>query len=168
MVAAKTHIRRALFCLLVFFFLISLQRQSEGGVPPEEPPALINVRKGFVRWVVDGDTIMLKGGEKVRYVGVDTPEKGEPFYKEARRRNIELVKGAEITIVVCAEEPRDKYGRTLAWVWAGVVSVNEVLLKEGLAKTLVIPPCGLKKKKDYAKLESEAMSKRIGIWGLKR
>ncbi len=123
---------------------------------------------GFVRWVVDGDTVILEGGETVRYVGIDTPEKGEPFYKEARRRNIELVKGKAITLVVCAEDPKDKYGRTLGWVWVGAVSVNEVLLKEGLARTLVIPPCGLRKKKDYARFESEAKGKRAGIWGVKR
>lgn len=174
MVGAKAHIYSAIFCLfVVLLFLISFQLRSEGGEHPEDVVPLLstgNVRKGFVRWVVDGDTVILKGGEHVRYVGVDTPEKGEPFYNEAKRRNAELINraGAELTLIVCAEEPRDKYGRTLAWVWAGAVPVNEVLLKEGLAKTLMIPPCGLKKKKDYTKFESEAKGRRIGIWGLKR
>ncbi|MBI5969867.1 MAG: thermonuclease family protein [Deltaproteobacteria bacterium] len=165
MVAAKAHTCRVFFSLLVFFLLISLQRHSVG---EDSLSASGNVRKGFVRWVVDGDTIVLGNNEHVRYVGMDTPERGEPFYKEARRRNIELVKGKTITLVVCAEQPKDKYGRTLGWVWADAVPVNEVLLKEGLAKTLMIPPCGLKKKKDYARLESEAKSRRIGIWSLRR
>lgn len=126
------------------------------------------IRHEFVRRVVDGDTVVLGSGEKVRYVGVNAPEKGEPFYAAARRRNAGLVKGRAVKLVVCAEEPKDKYGRTLGWVYSGDESVNTVLLREGLARTLVIPPCGLKKRQEYAKAEGTARVMRVGIWSLDR
>ncbi|MBI5887723.1 MAG: thermonuclease family protein [Deltaproteobacteria bacterium] len=117
---------------------------------------------------VDGDTIKLRGGEKVRYLGIDSPEKGEPFYEEAKRRNSGLVKGKKVRLVVCGEEPRDKYGRTLAWVYTGEsLLINSALLREGLGKLMIIPPCGLEKEKEFRQIEKEAHAERRGIWGLK-
>ena len=118
-----------------------------------------------VKKVVDGDTIVLSSGEKVRYAGIDTPEYGEPFFFEAKRRNSALLKSGDVTVRVCLEDPRDKYGRLLGWVYSGSIDVSEVLLREGLARVLVIPPCGLKKVERYRALEHEARIDRTGIWG---
>ncbi|MBI5235037.1 MAG: thermonuclease family protein [Deltaproteobacteria bacterium] len=120
-----------------------------------------------VRRIVDGDTIILQTGEHVRYVGIDTPERGEPFYGMAKRRNRELVSGVSITLEICASERTDKYGRLLADVLVSNVSVNETLVKEGLAKALIIPPCGLKVADRYKALEAEARKKRLGMWAVK-
>ena len=120
----------------------------------------------FVEGVIDGDTIRLTGGEVVRYIGIDTPEVGEPFYEEARARNMELVGGGRVRVEVCAEEPRDRYGRTLAWVYTDGVFVNGRLLAEGLGETLFIPPCGLVKEELMKRLEGEAREKGLGLWGL--
>ena len=117
-----------------------------------------------VQYVYDGDTIKLSDGLVVRYIGIDTPEKGRAFYERARRRNIELVGGKSVRIVVCRDEPRDVYGRTLGWVWVDGVLVNGVLLKEGLAKSLIIPPCGLERVEELKALESEAKKAGLGIW----
>lgn len=119
----------------------------------------------LVREVIDGDTIILDNGETVRYVGVDTPEINKPMYLEAKARNASLVYGALVRVIVCGMEERDKYGRVLAWVTANGVSVNETLIKEGLARTLTIPPCGLVKAKEYRALEREAKTRQLGIWG---
>lgn len=116
--------------------------------------------------VIDGDTVVLKNGDHVRYLGIDTPEKDEPFYTEARLRNKELVIGKEVKLFICKEEPRDKYGRVLAWVYSNGTFVNRTLLKEGLAKALIIPPCGLERKQEFLKIESETRAKGIGIWNL--
>ncbi len=117
-----------------------------------------------VKRVIDGDTIILTSGEKVRYAGIDAPEMDEPFYKEARERNKTLVEGREVSLRICTEQPRDRHGRVLAWVYVDGVSVNEVLLREGLARVFTLPPCGLKNIKEYRRLEGLAREKSLGIW----
>jgi len=117
-----------------------------------------------VRRVVDGDTVVIEGGEKVRYVGIDTPERGEPFYGEAKKRNISLVAGRQVRLVVCDAEPRDKYGRLLAFVYAADVFVNRTLVEEGLARRLIIPPCGLPVAREFRRLEQNAREKGLGLW----
>ncbi|MBI5598924.1 MAG: thermonuclease family protein [Deltaproteobacteria bacterium] len=152
-----------LFLILIFPVLTGagFSLTAAARSPGRHPEAVI------VRWVIDGDTIVLPDGEKVRYAGIDAPEVGEPFYKEAKRRNIALVRDREVNVVACDERPRDKYGRLLAWVYVDGVDVSGVLLKEGLARVLTIPPCGLKKVREYRALESVAMAGKMGIWGAK-
>ncbi len=66
----------------------------------------------LVEKVIDGDTIEIDGGERVRYIGVDSPELGEPLYEEARDFQKKVVLGSYVRIEACKEEPRDGYGRT--------------------------------------------------------
>jgi len=117
-----------------------------------------------VSHVVDGDTIVLNNAVTVRYIGVDTPETGEPFYNEAKNFNASLVLGVKVSIDVCEEEHLDKYGRTLAYVYVDNVCVNDELLKKGLARALSIPPCGIKKYNEYVKLEAQARAQGAGLW----
>ena len=76
--------------------------------------------------VIDGDTIELDGGEKVRYIGIDTPETKHPrkpvqwMGKEATAANQVLVEGRKVQLEYDVER-KDKYGRMLAYVWAGDV-----------------------------------------------
>ncbi len=115
--------------------------------------------------VVDGDTIWTEGGEQVRYIGIDTPETGESFYKEARLKNLELVGvGGVVEAVVCKDEPRDRYGRLLAWIYVDGVDVAGEILKAGLARRLMIPPCGRLKAGKYRAIERDARSRGVGIW----
>lgn len=141
--------------LLVFFMILStvpcVSEASE--------------KDTFVKYVIDGDTITVPGRESVRYIGIDTPERGEPFYGEARKRNSSLVKGKKVTLVFCDKERRDKYGRLLAWVYADGVFVNEVLLREGLARRLPIPPCGTMFVTKFKAAEDSARAEGLGIWG---
>ncbi|MDH4226937.1 MAG: thermonuclease family protein [Deltaproteobacteria bacterium] len=130
----------------------------------------VSARKLSVTWVIDGDTIEVaksgRGKERIRYAGIDTPEMEEPFYKEARLRNKELLdKAGLVTFEVCRDEPFDKYGRTLGWVYADGVDVSEALLKEGLARIFAKPPCGKKKYASYKAAEKTAKEQRLGMWG---
>ncbi len=120
-----------------------------------------------VRWVIDGDTIVLRGGIKVRYVGIDTPEVGEAFYEEAKERNRRLVGRKVVRVVVCGAQARDVYGRLLGSVYVDGLDVGAVLLREGLARTLIIPPCGLAHAKEYRGYERDARRLGLGIWGTK-
>ena len=75
-----------------------------------------------VRWVADGDTIILKDGRRVRYIGIDTPEvahenrRAEPMGQAAKAFNSELVSGRRIRLEKDREE-KDRYGRILAYVY---------------------------------------------------
>ena len=86
--------------------------------------------------VVDGDTIELDGGEKVRYIGIDTPETVHPrkpvewMGKEATEANRVLVEGRRVLLEYDSRE-KDTYGSTLAYVYAGDVMVNERLVEMG-------------------------------------
>lgn len=117
-----------------------------------------------VAFVYDGDTVRTVDGLIVRYIGIDTPERGEPFYDRARKRNIELVKGKKINLLVCKGEPKDKYGRTLGWVYVDGLFVNGALLEEGLAELLIIPPCGMEKREELLGIERRAQEAGVGMW----
>ncbi len=88
--------------------------------------------------VVDGDTIEVQGGERVRYLGVDTPETVHPekpvqcYGPEASERNRELVEGKTVRLVSDGQD-RDAYGRLLRYVFADGVFVNGELVWEGYA-----------------------------------
>ncbi|MEW6222750.1 MAG: thermonuclease family protein [Candidatus Hadarchaeota archaeon] len=105
-------------------------------------------RTEAVDHVVDGDTIYLVGGEKVRMVGVNTPETyptPELGSLEAKEFTKSVCQpGAEVGLDVDDLEPKDKYGRTLAIVYVeengGWMNLNAELLRRGLAEVLYIPP----------------------------
>jgi len=117
--------------------------------------------------VFDGDTIALKGGEKVRLLGIDTPEIGEPFSAEAKRCTRDLVQYQTVRLEFDVRE-RDTYSRLLAFVYVetddGWVMVNAELVRAGLARLLFIPPNG--RYEDYfEQVLHEAMVRHQGMWG---
>lgn len=118
--------------------------------------------------IIDGDTVEIKGGQKVRYLGIDTPEIGQPFYEQAKNKNKELVLGKIVRLEICGAEPMDKYGRLLAYVYMDKTLVNRELLISGYARTLTIPPCGIDKAEEFRRYQKEAMGKKIGLWGKRR
>ncbi len=117
-----------------------------------------------VRYVIDGDTIVTGSGERLRYIGIDTPERGEEFFKEARELNKSLLKAGHVEVVECRGERADRYGRTLVWVYAGGRLVNGELLARGLARPLIIPPCGYEKRTLLGRLAWQARSSGKGLW----
>ncbi len=90
--------------------------------------------------VIDGDTMEVSGGERVRLLGIDAPEKGAPLAGLATARLRELTASGLVTLEMCEE--RDIYGRLLATVRTQRVNVNRILLREGMALPMLIPPCG--------------------------
>ncbi|MCK4738961.1 MAG: thermonuclease family protein [Deltaproteobacteria bacterium] len=167
----EKKINQFLVLALLLLFAISLNFPSqtfsaEASSSKEEgdEPLLFRLP---VKKIIDGDTIVLDGGRVIRYVGIDTPEYGEAFFWEATNKNKSHLKETEVLVVVCSEEPFDRFGRTLGWVSANGVDIGAELLRAGLAKTLMIPPCGREKSKEYKALEEEAKKNRIGIWSQK-
>jgi micrococcal nuclease len=119
--------------------------------------------------VADGDTIALKDGRLVRYLGIDAPEinhaagTAQPFGFEARARNREWVGSGRVRLDYDLER-LDAYGRTLAYVFLPDGSmVNERLLIEGLAFCLAKAP-NLKYEDRLLRAQRQAMASRRGIW----
>lgn len=97
---------------------------------------------GTVTAIVDGDTIKVDIGgktETVRYIGVNTPEKGQPGYRRAVEENRKLVGWKSVRLETDKQE-RDKYGRLLCYVWAGRRFVNRELVKRRVAKVMTVEP----------------------------
>jgi len=97
--------------------------------------------RSTVTHVFDGDTVMLADGTRLRYVGIDTPEKNEPFFTEAGEFNRRLVLMKPVQYDVCKKKPKDQYGRTLATVHAEGQPVEDMLLGFGLAEPFHDPDC---------------------------
>jgi len=114
--------------------------------------------------ILDGDTIRLSNGITVRYIGVDTPEEGEPFYLEAKEVNEKLVKGNTVRLEFDLQA-RDKYDRMLAYVYVDTVMVNLRLLKEGLAVIYPYSP-NLRHLQEFCAVQKEAREEHLGIWSL--
>lgn len=90
--------------------------------------------------VVDGDTIYLDNGEKIRFVGVNTPERGVEGYITSKNFVQKLCLDKKVGIDIDDRKHSDKYGRTLGVVIVDGKNVNEMLLKEGLAEIMYMPP----------------------------
>lgn len=105
-------------------------------------PGLQGKNNGTVTAIVDGDTIKVDVGgkvETVRYIGVNTPEKGQPGYRQAVEENRKLV-GWKAVRLETDRQKRDKYGRLLCYVWAGRRFVNRELVRRRVAQVMKVEP----------------------------
>jgi len=118
----------------------------------------------LVTGVIDGDTIEIAGGYHVRYIGIDAPEKGEPFYGEATEANRNLVGGKKLYLEGDVED-KDEYGRLLRYVWVDTTMVNAELVRLGYAYSYSYPP-NTKYQAYFLQLEKQAREQRLGLWSL--
>ncbi len=105
----------------------------------ETEPSGIVGEQALVARVIDGDTIVLTDGERVRLIGVDSDEKGGECYEEAKQRMQELVEGKDVLLEKDITN-RDKYGRLLRYIYVDDVFVNLVMVEEGLAQVYTFKP----------------------------
>ena len=104
----------------------------------------------------------------MRYIGVDTPETAKPgapaecFGDRAAAYNARLVADREVRLVPDAEK-RDRYGRLLAYVYAGEVFVNEALVRGGYAQPLTVPP-NVRYAERFRRLADAARRAGGGLW----
>ncbi len=115
-----------------------------------------------VKEVIDGDTIELESGERIRYIGIDTPEKDQAFYREATERNRELLRKGKLKLEY-DKDKKDNWGRILAYVWIDTVMVNAELIKMGLASVYMISP-NFKYKDELTACQKQARINKLGIW----
>lgn len=137
-------------------------------IPTTQPVSSQSAELATVKRVVDGDTIELNDGRKVRYIGVDTPELHHPtkgvqcFGKEAMEKNKELVEGKTIKMRKDVSET-DRYKRLLRYVWIGDIFVNEYLVREGYAFQATFPP-DVANTELFRQAAEEARLKNKGLW----
>ncbi len=127
--------------------------------------------EGTVVRIVDGDTIYVRLAdrvEKIRYIGVNAPEmhhpiKGEePGGREAAEVNRRLLDGRHV-LVELDVRVRDRYGRLLAYVWAGDTMVNAELVRLGYAQVMTVPP-NVRYQHLFVRLQREARDSHRGLW----
>ncbi|WP_157960484.1 thermonuclease family protein [Marinimicrobium alkaliphilum] len=133
--------------------------------PPSGPTQAVLVER-----VIDGDTLRLADGSRVRLIGVDAPEldhqegRHEPLAEAASAAVKQFLAGGKAYLVF-GEQPRDHYGRTLAYVYNGErESLEALLLRRGLAFHVTVPP-NLAQASCFAVIEREARDAQRGVWG---
>lgn len=124
-----------------------------------------------VERVVDGDTFQLTNKEKVRLIGVDTPETVKPgtpvqtYGKEASDFTKKMLTGKKVRLEYDVTE-KDRYGRLLAYVYLeDGTFYNELLLREGYAQIMTIPP-NVKYADRFLEVQRQARDAGKGLWGL--
>lgn len=131
-------------------------------VPKQDSPTL------RMADIIDGDTGELSTGDRVRYLGIDTPEKGEPFYFEAMRLNADLCLNKKIRLEYDYRK-RDKYERILAYIFVeDTIMVNEVMVRAGLASVYIFPydQKNMEYRRRLILAQIRARKEKRGIWSL--
>lgn len=155
-----------MFCLLPGLLLAT--PVAAGCLPPPVTPPLA------VRYVIDGDTLILADGRHVRLIGINTPETakrgqpGEPLAQQAKQALTALLAahGNQVRLTY-GPDRKDRYGRTLAYVYTGdkPLDVGAELLRQGLGMWIVIAP-NAAHVACYPTLETAARMAQAGLWGL--
>lgn len=122
-----------------------------------------------VRWVDDGDSIVLQDGRHIRYIGINAPEiqhedrKAEPFGYRAKSINKQFVYQKDVRLEYDREK-KDRYGRTLAYVHLrNGMFVNAEIVAQGAAFFLYLRP-NTKYMALLIKYQQKAMQARSGFW----
>jgi micrococcal nuclease len=149
----KWLITIVLVCLLIFLF----------------QQASIADTWNQVKWIVDGDTVVLVDGQKVRYIGINAPEMAhedqspEPYAETAKQFNALLVNRKKVRLEF-GKERFDRYQRLLVYVFLeNATFVNAEILLNGYAYLLKKRP-NLKYDKILLQSQRSAMSAKKGIW----
>jgi micrococcal nuclease len=169
----SSHKKIISFFLITLAFVVGSGAFLKNQIPPlcfnNEFPSEARVAK-----VIDGDTIALNGGERIRYLGINAPEimvrgknqwipKAQICGEEAKAYNQKLVEGKKVTLEY-DQKKRDEYNRILAYVWGDGLLINGELLRKGLALVDVRSP-NRKHQKMFFDFQKEARDFHRGIWG---
>ena len=162
------------FFIILALVLVSGCLSGSGTNTPEktceqaisEIPEIIlsaqNSQTAEVTRVVDGDTVELADDSKVRFIGINTPEKEENYYTEAKENLENLVLDQQVFLTKDVSNT-DKYGRKLRYVFTEDKFVNAEQVSAGLASSFEYPP-DTKYQFLFNCLETEAKDAGLGIW----
>jgi len=167
----KKALRKGAFFAFVAFVLLSSHFVNAESCTSS---SLSSPESATVKWVYDGDSLLLTDKRKIRIVGIDTPEtkhhrqKAQAYGAKAREALRELLKSFNYQVVLrYGKERKDKYKRTLAHVYLpDGTNISNWLLEEGYAKTLAFPP-NIALADCYKKSEEVAQAQSLRIWRYK-
>lgn len=154
----------AVALLLVAALLYGLRNQRDAPAPEGLAEGSYQVRR-----VVDGDTLLLTNGARVRLIGADTPETVKPDHpiepqgREATEFTRRFIEGGQVRLQMDREKV-DKFGRFLAYVWVGDQMLNEELIRSGLARARLEFHYSQSMKTRFRKAQEEARTAQRGIW----
>ncbi len=158
------NIRRPIF-LVPFFVVLLVLVRLVGDIGRDYRPD----DRLQVIGVIDGDTVELPGGDQLRLLGVDCPERDDPFYDSATALTAALVQGKTVRVTFSSRR-RDAYGRLLGYLHVDTLLVNEELVRRGLGNVYFFPneidDDSLVER--MQKAQADALSKKIGIWSIPR
>lgn len=171
---SRTTLKRlvGILCLaIVVWFFPEMKRETwlSLGLSPDTSEVTSPAEmEAVVERVVDGDTFVLVGGERVRLIGVDTPESvksGSPvecFGPAASTFLKELIAGKTVRLVRDVSD-RDRYGRLLRYAYLGDTFINETLVRSGYATVATFPP-DVRELEKFRVAEREARTAQVGLW----
>ena len=114
--------------------------------------------------ILDGDTYDLSDGRRVRMLGIDTPEKGEPYADSARNLANSFLKGKQVTIDF-EKNQKDRYDRYLVYLHFQGILVNKLFLERGFARLYLFS--GTRRyNSELITAQKLAREQKIGIWSL--
>ncbi|MFI5355115.1 MAG: thermonuclease family protein [Desulfobaccales bacterium] len=146
--------------MFLAFLLVLL---SACGQPPGPP------REAKVDRVIDGDTAVLEGGARVRFLGIDAPEMegdgrpAEPLAHQSKDYVVELIQGKTVRLEYDRER-YDRYGRLLAYLYLpDGAMVNLMVVRQGLARVYSQAP-NVRHQETLNAAQQEAMAAGRGLW----
>jgi len=148
--------------LAVALIILLLRLVTDIGVERQPGERFVVVR------VIDGDTVELMGGDRLRLLGIDTPEKGERFHDQAAALLGRLALGKKARIEY-ADNRRDRYGRMLGFLYVDdTLFANRTILDSGLGCLYLFHEQDLQRAQFKELLEAQrtALEKQLGLWGL--
>jgi len=178
-------------CIFSLLILLAFKEAQSEGVRYNSDEAKFEMKFGrkynydniAVKRVVDGDTLLLESGDRVRLIGIDTPEVHESakLHRDAERSGQDkkkiqemgkraadftksLVGGKRVRLEFDVER-KDKYGRLLAYVYLvdDGAFVNAKIVEEGYASLMTYPP-NVKYADEFVKLYRQARENNRGLW----
>lgn len=143
---------------VVFLILFFISGCTTGEVVKEEfeGPYLVT-------HVVDGDTLDINISERIRFSGINTPERGECYYKESKDKLFELTYGKDVFLEKDRSD-RGKYGRLLRYVYVNNINVNKLLVEEGYARVYDKYKYDTKRYDELKEVEKIAIENNLGVW----
>lgn len=139
-----------IFTIIVLFLFINFLIELDNKIVNEEK---------IVTKIIDGDTIIVEGGETLRLLGMDCDERGKECYGAAKNRIEELLLGKTVTLESDAED-KDQYGRSLRYIFLENQNINSLLVKEGYCIARFVKDS--KYKKEIQDAEKYAIENKIG------
>ena len=141
----------AIFVVVILFFV------SFGFYLENEKSTTVTIAR-----VMDGDTVELANGKRIRLLGIDAPEKGKFFYYSSKNKLEELIEGKRVSLEKDVTN-KDSFGRLLRYIFIDDVFVNEEMVRSGYATVYIVNP-DTKYSDRLLEAEDEARTSKSGVW----